>query len=816
MVRKVHAVIIIMLFCIIAAMAQPGQQSVQAGNAAGRSQVNQKFSISGKITDQKTAAPLAGATVYIPDLHTGAITNNEGYFIITSITAGKYLVEVSYQGYATIYQALTVAGDHQMNVALSATVVEQQGVTVTGVSFATRTKQNPQVVSIVKADDLLGISSTNIMDALAKSVPGVSAVTTGPAVSKPFIRGLGYNRVVLVNDGIRQEGQQWGDEHGIEIDDYSARRIEVLKGPASLMYGSDAIAGVINVQSQLPVPEGTMQANVLSEYQTNNALRAIYGNIAGTKNGFSWNAYADYKGAHDYKNAYDGYVYNSKFRTANAGGMLGYRGHWGSSRLMVSTVDQRIGMVEGERDEETGAFLKPLPGGEETIATDDDFKDIDPYWPYQRVRHFKVTSDNIFQIGRNHLDLTVGYQRNKREEFGSPDEPGVPEAFFDLETVSYTVKYHLPAGNAWKTSFGINGMFQQNTNRAEEAIIPDYVLQDAGLFFFSQYIKDKFSFSGGLRYDYRNVNSKAMELDGEPKFTAFKKQFSNVSGSMGITYELSPTLTLKANLARGFRAPNLAELASNGAHEGTNRFEIGNTDLKNEVSLQGDLGLELSADHVTFSASVFYNHINNFIFYQKVLSSGGGDSILTDPESGDELQVFRFNQQDANLYGAELHIDIHPHPLDWLHFENTFSYTRGRFTNAVDGSNNLPLIPAARLVSELRGNLLQQSKTLRNVHVSVTGDFTFSQDNAFTGFNTETPTDGYVLLNAMAGAEFVRKGKVLFGLHVGMYNITDVAYQNHLSRLKYTAVNNATGRAGVFDMGRNFSIKLNVPLNFNL
>ena len=155
-------------------------------------------------------------------------------------------------------------------------------------------------------------------------VPGVNAVSTGPAISKPFIRGLGYNRVLTINDGVRQEGQQWGDEHGIEIDDYSVQRVEVLKGPASLMYGSDAIAGVINIISQQPAPEGTIKANFVSEYQTNNALRGFYGNIGGTKNGFSWNAYGTYKGAEDYKNKYDGYVFNSKFNNKNFGGMIGY------------------------------------------------------------------------------------------------------------------------------------------------------------------------------------------------------------------------------------------------------------------------------------------------------------------------------------------------------------------------------------------------------------------------------------------------------------------------------------------------------------
>jgi iron complex outermembrane receptor protein len=226
-----------------------------------------------------------------------------------------------------------VNGDTQKDFALKETVVENEEVTVTGVSSATRIRQSPQPVNVIKKEELIKISSTNAIDALSKSVPGVSALSTGPAISKPFIRGLGYNRVITINDGVKQEGQQWGDEHGIEIDDYSIQRVEVLKGPASLMYGSDALAGVINILTQRPVSEGTITGSVLSEYQTNNALRGFYGNLAGTKNGFSWNAYGSYKGAEDYKNKYDGRVFNSKFYNQNFGGMLGYTAAVGDTAM---------------------------------------------------------------------------------------------------------------------------------------------------------------------------------------------------------------------------------------------------------------------------------------------------------------------------------------------------------------------------------------------------------------------------------------------------------------------------------------------------
>jgi len=772
-----------------------------------------KNTLTGKIINEKTAAPLAGASIFIPDLKIGAQATDDGSYKISSLPAGKYLVEVSFIGFESIFETIDLDGTIEKNFSLKESVLEQEGVTVTGVSTPTRIRQSAQPVSILKRAELVSTSSTNIINTLVH-IPRVTAVTTGPAVSKPFIRGLGYNRVVTVNDGIRQEGQQWGDEHGIEIDDYSAQRIEVLKGPASLTYGSDALAGVVNIQSLLPAPSDVIQLNLLGDYQTNNALRGFYSSIAGTKNGFSFNAYGSFKEAHDYKNKYDGYVFNSKFYNDNFGAMVGYGGSWGYSHLLVTNFDQRLGIVEGDRDSATGEFIRALPGGNETIATVDDFKKIKPLIPFQRIRHFKITSDNSFNIGKERLDLTIGFQHNQRQEFGDPDDPETPNAWFNLKTINYSAKLNLYTSSNWKTSIGVSGMYQTNENKAEEVLIPEYNLFDVGAFVFTQYHKDKTTFSGGIRFDNRHIDSKELIEGTDVKFDAFTKNFADVAGSAGLSYEATKALTLKLNLARGFRAPNLAELASNGAHEGTIRYEIGDHNLKAENSLQIDGGFEMSSDHVSFSAAAFYNHINNFIFYRKVLSSSGGDSTLIDPDTGALLTVFKFNQQTANLYGTELSLDIHPHPLDWLHFENTFSFTRAQFSETIDGTKNVPFIPAAQFITALKGNFLSNGRFVRNLYLGIESDYTFKHTHPFTGYNTETATSDYWLVDITAGTDIVRRNKTLFSIHLSALNIGDVAYQNHLSRLKYAAVNNVTGRQGVFNMGRNFGIKLNVPLDF--
>jgi iron complex outermembrane receptor protein len=774
-----------------------------------------KTTLTGKVTNANTGEPLIGASIYFPDLRIGGSSNDQGVFSIRNVPQGNFLLEVSFLGFSSVLETINLVGDVQKDFSLIPSFVETEAVTVTGVSAATSVKRTPIPVNILKKEDFLRGSSTNLIDALANT-PGVSQVSTGPAISKPFIRGLGYNRVVVVNDGIRQEGQQWGDEHGIEVDEYNVTKAEVLKGPASLMYGSDALAGVINFISISPVAEGLVKGNLFTAYQTNNRQRGFHGDIGGNKNGFIWGAYGSYKGAADYRNKFDGYVFNSKFNEVNYGAYAGFNKNWGFSRFYLTNFNQQTGLVEGDRDSATGRFLKIVninDVAEERIAIDEDFKSRDPYSPKQRIKHFKIATENSFNIGSNRLTFTLGYQRNQRQEFANVLDPEETDLYFDLGTINYNLQYHLPERNKWKTTIGVNGLQQTNKNKGIEVLIPEYSLFDIGAFVFEQKRFDKLTLSGGLRFDNRSLNSKAFSDAGVQKFPQFKKSFSNISGSAGLTYEATKTVTMKFNVARGFRAPSIPELASNGAHEGTNRFEYGEQNLKSETSLQMDAGMDINTEHISFSANMFYNPIQNFIYYRKLTSRNGGDSIIDD--GTDQFFAFRFNQNNARLYGVEFNFDIHPHPWDWLHVENTFSVVRGKLNEAQDGSRNLPFIPAPRLINEIKIDFLKQGEGIRNLYLKAELDNTFAHTRPFTGFDTETSTPGYTLINAGLGGQIMSKGKPLFNLYFAANNIADVAYQSHLSRLKYAATNNITGRQGVFNMGRNFTIKLNVPFSFS-
>jgi iron complex outermembrane receptor protein len=264
------------------------------------------------------------------------------------------------------------------------------------------------------------------------------------------------------------------------------------------------------------------------------------------------------------------------------------------------------------------------------------------------------------------------------------------------------------------------------------------------------------------------------------------------------------------NLSRGFRAPNIAELASNGRHEGTFRYEIGNLALRSEQSHQIDLGYFINSDHLSLEVTPFVKFISNYIFAEKLATSTGGDSI---PDPADPAPAFRFTRGNATLFGGELYIDFHPHPYDWLHLENSFSYVQAIQNGQSDSTRNLPFIPAPRYRAEVRAEFGSFAKLISSGYFSVAVDHYFAQSKYFSAFGTETSTPAYTLLSAGFGANlqvFGRKDRIT--LFVSAENIGNVAYQSHLSRLKYAPENPTNGRVGVFNMGRNISVK--AILNF--
>ena len=675
---------------------------------------------------------------------------------------------------------------------------------VTGVTGDTKLKHATAPVSIVTPQILHSTASTNIIDAIAKQ-PGVSQITTGSGISKPIIRGLGYNRVVVMSEGVRQEGQQWGDEHGVEVDGNSVNSVEILKGPASLMYGSDAMAGVVILHSEPTLVEGDMKANIGTEYQTNNGLFAYNLAFAGNKNGFVWNARYSDKMAHAYKNKYDGYVPGSQFRERAGRLMLGLNKQWGHSRLTWTAYHLTPSIIEGERDEETG----------DLIANYSPIKSYSKALPFQQVKHYKLVWDNSLNLSSGYLKTIIGYQQNQRQEFEeSADEF---ELYFKMHTLTYDVRYITNEWNGWKLSTGVGGMYQNSLNKGEEYLIPDYKLFDFGIYATaSKSLGDKWTLNGGVRYDYRRLHGYGLIEDGEVRFNDFCRHFNGLTGSVGAVYNINDQWNLRLNVARGFRTPNMSELASNGVHEGSIRYELGSEQLKAEYSLQADLGIDFTSPYVSAQLALFANRIDNYIFTHR-LPLVVEDGYLT----------YAYTQGDARLLGFEAGIDFHP--IHSVHFGNTFSYVDAQLMNQSDDTKYLPFTPAPRWTSELKWELIHHSHTtvghhqhhdvparrfrLNNLFVSAGIECYLKQNHIYRADETETETPSYTLLNLQAGTDIQIGSKKLAEFYIIADNLLDKAYQNHLSRLKYADFNVVTGRQGVFNMGRNITMKLIVPID---
>lgn len=786
------------------------------------SKIAPKVSLSGKITDKRTGEALPGVALYIPDLKTGAISGINGTYIIDNLPSAKVLLQVSFIGYKTIIETIDLSITTSKDFALEISIKEFHEVVITGLSQSGDKHRTPTPVSIITNQQLLQTSSVNIIDAITKK-PGISQITTGSGISKPVIRGLGYNRVVVVNNGIRQEGQQWGDEHGIEIDEFSVNKVEILKGPASLSYGSDAIAGVINMISAPTLPDGKIAGGLVINYQTNNGLIGYSANLGGNKKGFIWDVRYSNKAAHAYKNKYDGYILNSGFKENSIGGMFGINRSWGYSHLNFSAYTMTPGIVEGDRDSATGKFIKPIAINDTiegtVIAANRDFKSYTPSTPFQKIKHYKVVLNNSFIVRNGNIKTVIGFQQNQRQEYANILKPNEHELYFLLNTTNYDLRYIFPDKNNFNISIGVNGMQQSSLNKGTEFLIPEYNLFDIGAFTILRKSFEKLDISGGIRYDSRTQKSKDLFIDttgfkintpdssSYHQFTSFNITFSGVSGSIGASYQLSEDVYVKLNAARGYRAPNISELGANGVHQGTIRYEIGNPKLKAENSLQIDAAFGLNTEHISLEIDAFRNSIDNFIFLQKLNSVTGGDSI------SNGFSTFKFVSGNANLMGGEITLDIHPHPLDWLHFENAFSYVQSEQTGQSDSTKYLPFTPAPKLQSELRADIKKAGKHLSNVYFKIGLENYFTQNKFYAAYGTETKTSGYTLIDLGLGTDLVNKEKTLCSIHINVNNVTNVAYQSHLSRLKYATVNNATSRTGVYNMGRNISFKLVIPVD---
>ena len=779
--------IFLFMLCVAVCLCAAGADNVSAPKA----------SLSGVVRDAADQGALIGVIVSIPELSVMTTTDADGRYRIDNLPMREITVQVSYLGHQNITRKVDLQKTQVADFLMKEANVVLGDVVVTGVAGQTLRKDSPVPEVVMSPAELRGLSSTNIIDALAH-LPGVSQVTTGSGISKPVIRGLGYNRVVTIDDGVRQEGQQWGDEHGIEVDAQSVASAEVLKGPATLMYGSDAMAGVVILHGAPMMAQGDMRGDVSAEYQTNNGLADYSLHFAGNQHGFVWDTRYSGKLAHAYKNPVDGYVLGSQFREQAFSTMLGSGGSWGFSHLKLGAYHLTPSMTEGERDEATGGFLKTvLSNGvaEDVLASHHDLTTYGRSVPYQQVYHYKAVLDNLFFVGPGSLKLILAYQQNQRKEFEDVAEPNTPGLSFRLHTLSYDARYLLRDRGAWSLASGVNGMFQRSENLGTEYLIPEYRLFDFGVFATSDFKMGNWSLSGGLRFDHRSLDGFALK----DYFNAFTRHFNALTGSVGGVYTLGQQ-HFRVNLSRGYRAPNLSELSANGEHEGTFRYELGDNQLKAEHSWQVDAGWDVTSRKVKAELSLFANFIDNYIYTRR-----------TDRRV-EQLPVYQYAQGNARLLGGELSVDVHP--VERLHIANSFSYVDAVQLHQPRSTKYLPMTPAPRWNLDVRYDVIRDGRLFNNLYVRAGSECYLRQNHYYSDNHTETATPGYMLLSASAGTDIRLHGRRLLTLSLIGTNLANRAYQSHLSRLKYADRNEVTGREGIYNMGRNVTLKLTVPIAF--
>ncbi|PKQ45576.1 TonB-dependent receptor [Confluentibacter flavum] len=715
-------------------------------------------SIKGSVMDAHTNEGLAFVNIYITDLEKGTTTNENGMFQIDNIPSGKHTMQVSIIGYETQSINIFIPNSNDFTIRLMPSAIEMEGVIIS-TPFHKLQSENVMKVEQESVKNLKASGAVNLADGIS-NIAGVESVTTGLSIGKPVIRGLSSNRVLVYAQGVRLENQQFGAEHGLGISDNGIESIEVIKGPASLLYGSDALGGVLYLNPERFAPTNTSAGDFGGTYFSNTKGYNTNAGFKSSEDHFkflfrgSLTEHSDYK-TNDYR------VTNTRFREQDFKAGIGYQDQGFKTEFRYNVNHSKLGIPEDI--------------GEQSILRT-------PLLPFQEITNHVFSSKSTVYLNNSRLDINLGYIYNDRKEFEEhhhdeeeeeeheedEDEDEVLEAalHMKLKTANYDVKYHLPTLGKFETIVGMQGMNQVNTNYGEETLIPDATTNDFGILGVSHVHFDKTDLQLGVRYDNRHINIQS---------GAIQKSFNSFNGAAGIKTNIAKNIITRINLSTGFRAPNLAELTSDGTHEGTNRYEIGNPDLKNEQNFQSDINFEFKNEHVEFFVNGFYNKVNNYIFL-----SPDGTVIEGDP-------VFVYLQDDARLYGGEVGLHIHPHPLDWLHIESSFETVTGKQKNDA----YLPLIPANSISNIIR---VEFEKTwLKQGYAFLKLKSTFTQNNVGV---FETDTAGYSLLSAGLGGTFsLFKNEATITL--SGTNLTNVTYINHLSRLKPD---------GIFNMGRNINI----------
>lgn len=684
-----------------------------------------------------------------------------------------------------------------------------QKVVITSLGIITNARRSPVPVSIVTHDMILQGAANTAIDLVA-SQPGVSETTEGVGTTKPQINGLGFNRVLVLTDGLPQIDFQWGDDHGILIDPYAVYDAEIIRGPASLQYGASAEAGVINFKSTPFVPGGTFQGSWLSEYHANNGYIGNSLHLAGNNNGFVYDLKVSGELAHSYWNPKDGYVWGSAWNQGNGRLTLGLNRPWGYSRLTLSALYRRIQVPDGNRDSASGKFIFDYPVGEKIAPTLSNFLSYNPAIASDKILdEYQAWWQNSFNLRKGRIGLDVGFTSSVHHDIDSGTVGANNMVVFDIP---YSLKYQLAdADNKLKVTTGVNGIyeFEHNLPAPPAPYEPDYEIPDYRNFELGGFaIVEKniraLTLSGGLRYDITNFIGA-----GKYDFTPFDNTYSGWSGSVGASYQLQHGQYVKLNVAKSYRAPAINELTSNGLNIGSNAFQLGNINLKAEQGYQVDVAYGYSGKDVSLEFGGFYNRLSHFIFADRTDSVSQG------------YPVYEYvSSNTAILTGVNAYFNVHPVAIKWLEWNNRFSYIYSWLPHATDSTGHLPWIPAPHWHSEIKFRLDEKpGSELMGTYFRIGIAHYWRQDNIYSALYTEIPSAAYTLVDAGFGTQFVNRKsrRVVCAFYLNCTNLTNIAYTDNLNLAQYFYAQNGNiitvtkQRQGVFNMGRDFSVKVVFP-----
>jgi len=781
--------------------------------------------ISGKITDKATGLPVAGATISIPDLKIGTSTNESGLYLLKQLPKGEYLIQVSAIGYASVTKVIDLGNTYSVDFKLSASNYELSDVVVTALGNTTTRRRATIPITVVTNKMILESTSNTAIDLIA-SQPGISETTEGSGTTKPQINGLGFERVLTMMDGVPQEDFQWGDDHGILIDPYAVHSAEIIRGPASLQYGASAEAGVINFKSA-PLPQnGTVLGSLLTEYHTNNGYLGTSLNMAGNHNGFVWSLQASGEEAHAYSNPKDGYVWGTAWNQTNARLTLGINKPWGYSRILLSALNRRIELPDGNRDS-TGRFMFDYPQNGKIYPTRSDFLSYNATVASDKILgEYQAWWQNSLNVGKGHLGFDIGFARSVHHDI---DTGTVGSSNLLLGDIPFNLKYQTASEKSGiKFTTGINGMYEFHHNGdappapyTPSYSIPNYTNFEIGGYAILEKKYNDLTLSGGLRFDQTDFKGDPMSLNnagnivpgGTPgstvQFTGFNNTYNGLSGSIGASYQLTDENYLKLNISKSYRAPAINELTSNGLNIGSNLVNLGNINLKAEEGYQVDLAYGYDAKDISLEADGFYNRINNFIFSGRTDSLSGG------------FPVYQYLSTNiAVITGLSGYLNIHPSAAKWLEIDNRFTYIYSQIPNETDSTKHLPYIPAPHLHSDVKFRFNDGHHSIfKGTYLKFGLQHDWAQNNVYSAFYTELPSAQYTIFNAGLGTNIVntKTGRTICSVYVNCTNLTNVAYADHLNLAQYFLAYNGTPATvtrqnqGIYNMGRNISFKLIFP-----